>query len=47
MSPNAIGSCCTWRFIVSEGDFKVGDVTMGRPFSLDSVEFIVDFTPHK
>ena len=47
MPPNPIGSCCTWRFIVSEGDFKVGDVTMGRPFSLDSVEFIVDFTPHK
>lgn len=40
-------SPCVWQFVVSEGDFKASDVTLGRTFSLQSVDFIVDLIPHK
>lgn len=43
----SVDSHCVWRFIVSEADFKAEDVVMGRPFSLDAVQFFVDFVPHK
>ena len=42
-----VESCCVWKFMVSEGDFKATDVTLGRTFSLQSVDFIIDLIPHK
>lgn len=40
-------SSCVWRFTMSEGDFKASDITLGRAFNLHSVDFVVDFIPHK
>lgn len=32
---------------MSEGDIKASDITMGCSFNLHSVDFILDFIPHK
>ena len=32
---------------MSEGDFKASDINLGRSFNLNSVDFALDFIPHK
>ena len=44
---NSVDSACIWKFVASEKDFKASDFSLGRTISLQSVDFVVDFIPHK